>query len=706
MKNLFILISLSMLFGCNQTTKTKLVYPETRKSQTTTDYYGTSVPEPYDWLEDDNSPETKNWVVEQNKVTRGYLDNIPFRQQIKDRYTKLWDYPKVSAPFKAGGIWFTSKNNGLQNQSVIYKLASPEDEGVVFLDPNTFSTDGTVSLTNFTISEDGKYCGYGISRGGSDWNEFFVMDVATGKLLDDHIVWAKFSGLSWFKDGFYYTKYPEPKEGDMLKGVNEFSKLYYHKVGTSQSDDILVYEDKAHPQWGFSAGVTEDEKYLIISVTESTSGNAFYVKSLASQNTPVIKIVEDFSSDFNVIDHENDTLWVMTNYQAPKYKLMKISIKDYAPDKWIDIIPEAEEVLSSVSAINNVLITNYMKDARDQVKIFDRNGKFTSELELPFIGSAGGFGGKREDTFTFFTLTSFISPSTTYKYDVVSGKYELFRKSAIDFNTDDFVTEQIFYPSKDSTLIPLFIIHKKGIELDGNNPCLLYGYGGFNISLTPSFSMRPIIWLENGGIYAVANLRGGGEYGESWHQAGTKMNKQNVFDDFAYAAKYLINNKYTNPKLMAIMGGSNGGLLVGATANQYPELFKVAIPAVGVMDMLKYHLFTIGRYWATDYGTSADSKEMFDYLYAYSPLHNIKENVEYPAIMVTTADHDDRVVPAHSFKYIATMQEKYKGDNPVIIRIEVDAGHGAGTPTAKTIEEYTDLFAFIYQNMGINPFEK
>jgi len=706
MKNLLILISLSMLIGCNQISKSKLVYPETQKSQTSTDYYGTKVPEPYHWLEDDNSPETKNWVLAQNKVTKDYLESIPFRQQIKDRYTKLWDYPKVSAPFKAGGIWFTSKNNGLQNQSVIYKLASPEDDGEVFLDPNTLSSDGTVSLTNFTISEDGKYCGYGISRGGSDWNEFFVMDVASKNLLDDHILWAKFSGISWYKDGFYYTKYPEPKEGDVLKGVNEFSKLYYHKVGTPQSADMLVYEDNTHPDWGFGAGVTEDEKYLIISVTESTSGNAFYVKSLASDNSPVIKIVEDFSNDFNVIDHENDTLWVMTNYQAPKYKLMKISIKDCAREKWLDIIPEAEEVLSSVSPINNVLITNYMKDAHDQVKIFDRNGKFLSEMDLPFIGSASGFGGKREDTFTFFTLTSFISPSTTYKYDVVNNTYELFRKSAIDFNTDDFVTEQVFYPSKDSTLIPLFIIHKKGIELDGNNPCLLYGYGGFNISLTPSFSMRPIIWLENGGIYAVVNLRGGGEYGESWHEAGTKMNKQNVFDDFAYAAKYLINNQYTNPKLMAMMGGSNGGLLVGATANQYPELFKVAIPAVGVMDMLKYHQFTIGRYWASDYGTSADSKEMFDYLYAYSPLHNIGENVDYPAIMVTTADHDDRVVPAHSFKYIATMQEKYKGDNPVIIRIEVDAGHGAGTPTAKSIEEYTDIFSFIYQNMGINPFDK
>ncbi len=706
MKNVSILIIVLMVVSCNQVNKTKLNYPESRKSDSAKEYFGVSVPEPYDWLEDDNSQETKDWVIAQNKVTQSYLQSIPFRQQIKDRFTQLWDYPKVSAPFKSGGIWFSSKNNGLQNQSVIYKLASPEDEGEVFLDPNTLSEDGTVSLANFTISEDGKYCAYGVSRGGSDWSEFYVMDVATRQLLDDHILWAKFSGISWYKDGFYYTRYPEPKEGDALKGVNEFSKVYYHKVGTSQSADLLVYEDNQHPQWGFGAGVTEDEKYLIISVTESTSGNAFYVKSMESPSSPFIKIVEDFENEFNVIDHENDTLIVMTNYQAPKYKLIKISVKNFARENWKDVIPEAEEVLTSVSVISNVMVANYMKDAHDQVKVFDRAGHYKYEVELPFIGSVGGFGGKKEDSFTFYTLTSYISPSTVYKYDIASNTSELFRKSAIDFNTDDYVTEQVFYPSKDSTLIPMFIVYKKGLEMDGNNPALLYGYGGFNISLTPGFSMRPLIWLENGGIYVVANLRGGGEYGEEWHQAGTKLNKQNVFDDFAYAAKYLFAKNYTNPGLLAIMGGSNGGLLVGAVINQYPELFRVAIPAVGVMDMLKYHQFTIGRYWATDYGTSEDSEEMFNYLFAYSPLHNIKSDIDYPAVMVTTADHDDRVVPAHSFKYIASLQDAYSGDNPVIVRIETDAGHGAGTPTSKSIEEYTDIFAFIYQNIGINPFQQ
>lgn len=705
MKNLVIIIIAFMGVACNTVQQNRLDYPETRKSDNSIDYFGINVPEPYDWLEDDNSDETKNWVIAQNSITQNYLKGIPFRDKIKDRFTQLWDFPKVSAPFKSGGRWFVYKNDGLQNQSVIYILNNPEDEGELFLDPNTLSEDGTVSLTNFTISEDGKYCAYGISRGGSDWREFYVMEVESKKILDDHIMWAKFSGISWYKDGFFYTRYPEPAAGDKLKGVNENSKIYYHQIGTSQNQDALIYEDTQNPNWGFGAWVTEDNLYLIISVTESTSGNAFYFKRLDIPNAPVVKVVEDFENDFQVIDHQDGNFLVVTNFQAPKYKLININSLNISRDNWINIIPEREEVLTGVQTISNRLIVTYMKDAHDQVKLMDRKGNLVAELDLPFIGSASGFGGKKEDSFTFFTLTSFISPSTVYKYEVETNTITLFRKSQIDFDTDLYATDQVFYPSNDGTLIPMFLVYKKGIKLNSNNPVLLYGYGGFNVSLTPSFSMRPLVWLENGGIYAVANLRGGGEYGEDWHQQGTKMNKQNVFDDFASAAKWLIEQKYTNPRLMAIMGGSNGGLLVGATINQHPDLFQVAIPAVGVMDMLRYHKFTIGRYWATDYGTSEDSEEMFKYLYAYSPLHNISSDANYPAIMVMTADHDDRVVPAHSFKYIAAMQDMYKGKNPVVIRIEMNAGHGAGTPTSKSIEEYSDIFSFIYENMGLNPFK-
>ncbi|MCK9206268.1 MAG: prolyl oligopeptidase family serine peptidase [Salinivirgaceae bacterium] len=683
----------------------KLNYPMTRKVDTVDHYFGTAVADPYRWLEDDNSDSTKAWVVAQNAVTNAYLAKIPYRTQINSRLTKLWDYPKISAPFHEGGRYFVFKNNGLQNQSVAYLLDSIGGNESVILDPNTFSDDGTVSLTAFSPSDDGKLLGYGISKGGSDWNEFFVKNIETGELLPDHIEWVKFSGIQWLKDGFFYSRFPAPKEDDILKGVNENSKIYYHKIGTTQTDDQLVYEDTEHPNWGFGAWVTDDQKLLVIAVTESTSGNAFYVKDIEKGGN-VIKIVESFDNDFQVIDHQNGKLLVMTNYQAPKYKVIAIDLTDYAREKWVDFIPEKEGVLTGVSIIGGKMIATYLKDAHSHMEVNDLAGKYLYDLELPVLGSVSGFNGERDDKITFFTITSFTTPATVYKYDIENNKSGLYQTSAVDFDPEAYETKQVFFTSNDGTKVPMFIVHKKGLKLDGKNPVLLYGYGGFNVSLTPSFNVGRLIWLEQGGVYAMVNLRGGGEYGEDWHKAGTLMQKQNVFDDCIAAAEYLISEKYTSKGKIALLGGSNGGLLVGAVANQRPELFGAALPAVGVMDMLRYHKFTIGRYWATDYGTSEDSEEMFKYLYAYSPVHTIKENVEYPAVLVTTADHDDRVVPAHSFKYIATLQEKYKGTNPVIIRIESKAGHGAGKPTAKIIEEYSDMYAFMFKNLEVDPVYK
>lgn len=680
----------------------KINYPMSKKVDTVDVYFGNEVPDPYRWLEDDMSDETAEWVKAQNEVTQSFLSKIPYREDVEKRLTELWDYPKNSAPFKKGGNFYVFKNDGLQNQSVAYIKGSLDGEEKVILDPNKLSDDGTVSLSNFAPSKDGKYIAYGVSRGGSDWREFYIKDIETGNDLDDHILWAKFSGISWFKDGFFYSRYPEPKDGDALKGVNENSKVYYHKAGTDQNEDHLVYENTEKPQWGFGTGVTDDDKFLVISVTESTSGNAFYIKDIEKCSN-VVKIVENFDNDFWIIDHINGKLLVMTNYNAPKYKIIEIDINDFAPEKWVDFIPEKDGVLKSVSLIGGKIIAQYLKDAHSHVEIYDMQGKYQNDLELPILGTASGFRGDKEDTFTFYTLTSFTTPSTVYKYDVANNTSEVYQESEVDFNPEEYETKQVFYESKDGTKVPMFIVHKKGIEMNGKNPVLLYGYGGFNISLTPSFSIGRLIWLEQGGIYAMMNLRGGGEYGEEWHDAGTIMKKQNVFDDCIAAAEYLIDENYTSEGKIALQGGSNGGLLVGAVVNQRPELFGAAFPAVGVMDMLRYHKFTIGRYWAADYGTSEDSEEMFKYLLNYSPLHSIKDNVEYPAILVTTADHDDRVVPAHSFKYIATMQEHYKGTNPVLIRIETNAGHGAGKPTAKIIEEYSDIYSFMFYNLGVEP---
>lgn len=701
MKKLWLLSLIILIMGCTPKEQ-PLEYPVTAKQDVVDNYFGTEVPDPYRWLEDDNSEETKAWVTAQNEVTFGYLEQIPFRSALNERLTEIWNYPKMGQPNKEGQYYFYSFNTGLQNQGVIYIKKNLDDEGTVFLDPNTFSDDGTVALSSFSVSNDAKYAGYGISRGGSDWNEFFIRDIETGEDLDDHLKWIKFSGMSWYGDGFFYSRYDEPEEGDELKGENKNNKVYYHRVGTPQSEDILIYKDPAHPDRGFNVGITDDEQYAIITATESTTGNAFGFKKAGIDNEPFRWLVTNFVKDYYSIGNNGDVLYVMTNDNAPKYRLVAIDLNN--PDKanWKNVIPERDEVLESVSLVGGRLIAQYMRDAYNAVEVFDLDGTFLHSIELPGIGSVGGFGGKIDQNETFYTFSSFNYPPTIFRYDIAENKSEVFYETELDFNGDEYVTEQVFYESKDGTKVPMFIIHRKGLKPDGNTPTLLYGYGGFNISLTPFFSPVRAAWLEQGCIYAVANLRGGGEYGEEWHQAGTILNKQNVFDDFIAAAEYLVDHKYTSPERLGIMGGSNGGLLVGAVVNQRPDLFAAAVPAVGVMDMLRFHNFTIGRYWVTDYGSSEDSIQ-FEYIYRYSPLHNISSEKEYPAVMATTADHDDRVVPAHSFKYMATLQEKYQGDNPVIIRIETDAGHGGGKPTSKIIEEVTDELAFLWYNMDFRP---
>jgi len=704
MKNtlLITLILLITMAACN-TNKSPFVYPETRQDDVVDDYFGTKVADPYRWLEDDRSEETAQWVKQQNAVTDAYLESIPYRNQIKERLTQIWNYQRTSAPFKAGGRYFFSKNDGLQNQSVYYMQEALEAEPKLFLDPNTLSDDGTVSLTNFKVSNDGKYLGYGISRGGSDWREFYIKDIESGKVLDDHLQWIKFSGIAWYKDGFFYNRYPTPEKGDELKGENKNSQLYYHKVGTPQAEDKLIYDDKANPDWSFSAQVTSDERYLIISVTESTSGNALYFKDL-KKDGPVVKVITSFDKDYSVVEHVDGKLWVYTNDEAPNYQVMAVNTQKPNRENWETFIAEDKQnVLEAIDLTGGKVFANYQQDAHSVIKTFSTTGKYLYDVDLPSIGTVSGFDGKADDTETFYTFSSYTYPSVVYKYNTETRESEVYSQTEIDFDIDKYETKQVKFKSKDGTEVPMFIVHKKGLELNGKNPTWLYGYGGFNISLNPRFDVRRLFWLENGGVFAVANIRGGGEYGEKWHKAGTKMNKQNVFDDFISAGKYLIDNNYTSPQYLAAQGGSNGGLLVGAVINQAPELFRVAFPQVGVLDMLRYQHFTIGRYWATDYGTSEESKAMFEYIYGYSPLHNISSDKNYPAVMVTTADHDDRVVPAHSFKYISALQKANTGIKPTLIRIEADAGHGAGTPTAKTIEEWTDLYSFTFDQMGLSP---
>ena len=694
-----------MLSSCNNETKTNgdepLKYPETKKCDTVDNYFGTAVADPYRWLEDDFSDETANWVKAQNEVTNNYLAKISYRDKMKNRLQEIMNYPKESAPSKKGSRYFFYRNDGLQNQSVLYYKNSLDGEAVELLDPNKLSDDGTVALSNLGISDDGNYLGYAISRNGSDWEEIFVKNIETGETLNDHLMWVKFTSIAWKGDGFFYSRFPEPK--NELSGVNENGQLYYHKVGTEQKEDQLAYEDKTNPDISFNADVI-NKRYLIIYGSESTSGNCLFYKDLNKANSEFVKLVDNFDNDYAVIDEIDGNFIVMTNYFAPEYKVIKIFLDNPTPAKWLDLIPKSDAgVLTGVSHIGKKLIANYTKDAHSVIRIFDEEGHFISNLDNDMIGTIGGFSGDTEDTETFYTVTSYTTPAAIYKYDITNNKSELYKNSEIKFNADEYVTEQKFYTSKDGTKVPIFLTHKKDITLDGNNPTLLYGYGGFNISLTPSFSATRIAWLEQGGVYAVANIRGGGEYGKTWHEAGTKMQKQNVFDDFIAAAEFLISEKYTCKEKLAIQGGSNGGLLVGAVVNQRPDLFAVAIPQVGVMDMLRYHKFTIGRYWAVDYGTSEDSKEMFEYIYKYSPLHSVKNGVEYPAILVTTADHDDRVVPAHSFKYAATLQNSEIGNKPHLIRIESNAGHGSGKPLDKAINEVVDIYSFIFYNMGIEP---
>lgn len=691
------------LAGC--ATTARMDYPVTRQADQTDDYHGVKVADPYRWLEDDNSAETKAWVEVQNKVTFAYLEQIPQRAAIKSRLTELWNYERYGVPFKQGGHYFIAKNDGLQNQSVLYTMTSLDAEPKLLLDPNKLSADGTVALSGYDISDDGNLMAYGLSTAGSDWQEWKVRDVSTGADLPDHIKWVKFSGASWTKDGkgFYYSRYDEPTEATKLTKANYFHKLYFHRLGTPQSDDKLVYHRPDHKDWNFGGGVTDDGRYLIITATQGTDPkNRVLYQDLQQPDSPVVELLMDFDADYSFIDNDGPVFWFKTDLNASRHRVIAIDITKPERANWKELIPEAAETLAGAGVVNNQFICSYLKDARSQIKIFGLDGKFISEIALPGIGTAGGFGGKRSDTETFYSFTGYIMPTTIYRHDLKTGASAVFRAPSVKFNSADYETKQIFYASKDGTRVPMFISHKKGLKLDGKNPTLLYGYGGFNISLTPGFSVASLAWMEMGGVYAVPNLRGGGEYGEQWHQAGTKLKKQNVFDDFVGAAEWLIANKYTSPRKLAITGGSNGGLLVGACMTQRPDLFAATLPAVGVMDMLRFHKFTIGWAWTSDYG-SAENADEFHALHAYSPLHNLKPGTKYPATMVTTADHDDRVVPAHSFKFAAKLQEAQAGSAPTLIRIETKAGHGAGKPTTKMIEEAADKWAFLVRELKMNP---
>lgn len=696
-KNVIIVGAMVVLGACNM--KTTLHYPAADKGNTVDNYFGTEVPDPYRWLENDTSAATAAWVEAENKVTFDYLSQIPFRDQLKQRLTELSDYEKINTPFKKNGKYYFFKNDGLQNQSVLYVKETLEGEERVLLDPNALSEDGTVALAGISFSHNGKYMAYSIARSGSDWNEIYVLDLATGKLLDDHILWSKFGGPAWQGEGFCYSAYDAPEAGKEFSNVNENHKIYYHKMGTSQAEDKLVYENRKEPQRFYNAWVDDSERLLFIYEGGAASGNNLFMKDLNKAESAFRQLTEDMDYSYYPVEVIGTTVYVMTNYQAPKYRLMTFDISRPGLADWKELVPESASVLADVQAAGGKLILTYEKDAAHHAYVYALDGKQEFEVALPTLGSVW-FSGDKEDKELFYTFTSFTFPPTIYTYNIDTNESQVYIAPKVAFNPEEYTTEQVFYPSKDGTKIPMFLTYKKGLQRDGTNPVFLYGYGGFNVSLNPGFSTNRLVFVENGGIYAQANLRGGGEYGEEWHQAGTKMNKQNVFDDFIAAAEYLIRENYTNKEKIAINGGSNGGLLVGAVVNQRPDLFKVAVADVGVMDMLRYHEFTIGWNWASDYGTSADSKEMFGYLYAYSPLHNIKnDGTPYPAILIKTADHDDRVVPAHSFKYAATLQASDTGNAPKLIRIESNAGHGAGKPISKILDEYADMFAFIMYNL-------
>jgi prolyl oligopeptidase len=675
-----------------------LAYPVTRTVDQSDDYHGVKVADPYRWLEDANSAETHDWVVAQNQLTQGYLSQIPGREAIKARLTKLWNYERFSVPFKEGGRYFYSRNDGLQNQAVLYTMKTLADVPRLLLDPNTLAADGTVALAGLAVSPNGKHLAYSTAASGSDWNEIKVRDIESGKDTADHIKWVKFSSTAWLHDGsgFFYSRYDEPKEATKLADVNYFQKLYFHKLGTPQSADALVYDRPDHKDWGFGAEVTEDGRYLIITASQGTENkNRVFYKELGNKNARVVGLLEDFDAAYNFIGNDGPVFWFRTERNAPRGRIVSIDTRKPAVLNWKQVVPESGDTMVSASIVNNQLLVDYLSDAHSLVKVFDLKGKPLHDIELPGLGTAGGFSGKRADGETFYSYTSFTSPTTIYRYDLKANKSSVYRQPKVDFDPSAFETRQQFFTSRDGTRVPMFIVAKKGLKLDGGNPTYLYGYGGFNVSLTPSFSVANLAWLEMGGVYVMANLRGGGEYGESWHESGTKLQKQNVFDDFIGAAEWLIEHKVTSPSRLSIGGGSNGGLLVGAAMTQRPELFAAAIPQVGVMDMLRFHKFTIGWAWTSDYGSS-DNADEFKALVKYSPLHNLKKGTCYPATMITTADHDDRVVPAHSFKFAATAQaDQAPGGAPILIRIDSKAGHGAGKPTTKQIEEVADRWGFL-----------
>jgi prolyl oligopeptidase len=693
---------LGLIVGCSTPEEqTAMKYPETSKGNVVDTIHGKVIADPYRWLEDDMSEETKDWVKRQNEVTFGYLNAIPVKTALKDRLTELWNYEKISSPFKEGDYTYYYKNDGLQNQYVVYRKDSTDKEEI-FLNPNEFSADGTTSLGELSFSEDGTLAAYAISEGGSDWRKVIVIDAVTKEMIEDTLIDIKFSGISWKQnEGFFYSSYDKPK-GSELSEMTDQHKLYYHKLKTPQSQDQVIYGMKAGEKRRYIGGsVSKDGKYLFITGAVSTSGNELLVKNLEQENSPIIPMVTGYDQDAYVLTVKKDVFYIVTNLKAPNQRLCSVEAGSPAVENWKDIIPETENVLS-VSKGAGYLFASYMKDAISEVQQLDYTGKLIRTIELPGLGTASGFGGEEEDSTLYFSFTNYVVPPSIYTFHPAKGTSDVYWQPQMDYDPADFVSEQIFYTSKDGTKIPMIITHKKGVKKSGKNPTMLYGYGGFNVSLTPSFSVANIVWMEAGGIYAVANLRGGGEYGKEWHDAGTQLKKQNVFDDFIAAGEYLISEKYTSSDFLAIRGGSNGGLLVGATMTQRPDLMKVALPAVGVLDMLRYHKFTAGAGWAYDYGTADDSPEMLDYLLSYSPVHNVKEGVSYPATLITTGDHDDRVVPAHSFKFAAELQAKHKGANPVLIRIETNAGHGAGTPVSKIIEQNADIYGFTLHNMGIN----
>jgi prolyl oligopeptidase len=697
--------AITLLAACTATQKLSMLYPESKKDAVSEDFFGTKVADPYRWLEDPNSAETKAWVTAQNKVTFDHLDKIPFRQKVTDRLTELWNFERFGVPFEEGGKYYFWKNDGLQNQSVFYVQDSPEAAAKTVLDPNTLSAAGTTSIGGMTFSKDSRYMAYATSEGGSDWNTVYVKDMKTLENTADHLDWVKFSGMAWCGDGFFYSRYPEPSKDQALSKKNEFHALYYHKLGTKQADDQLVFVDKEHALRNVGGGTTEDEKYLILSQSESTSGEAVFLANLENAKGDFTKlkftpISKDFEADYSIIDNVGDKFYVMTNNDAPNKRIIEIDFKNTAKSNWKTIVAEGTETMQGASLVGDNFLATYIKDAYSQIRRFDMAGKQLSDVKLPGIGTVGGFGGKREAKELFYSFVSFTTPTTIYRYDVANNSSTVFKAPKMGFDGSKYETKQVFYTSKDGTKVPMFVTHKKGLVLDGNNPTWLYGYGGFDISVQPAFKVATAVFLEQGGVYCVANIRGGGEYGEKWHKAGTKLQKQNVFDDFIGAAEYLIAQKYCNKNKLAIEGRSNGGLLVGACITQRPDLFKVAFPGVGVMDMLRYHKFTIGWAWASDYGKSDDDKAMFDYLYKYSPVHNCRK-AAYPATMITTADHDDRVVPAHSFKFAAALQPANTGKNPTLIRIDTQAGHGAGKSTKMAIQEWADMTSFALYHMGV-----